>query len=96
MVSVHTGSGLLLQIVARSEAVHRVRSLAALKKRLSNGKRCYALVHPSFPSAPTAFIHIALSEDVASSMRFVEACEKDPEVNTNSLQLLAMPNTASN
>lgn len=62
-------SGNVLEQVAKGEAVHRVRSLSELKRRLENGRRCFALFHHSLPTEPLAFIHVSLAECIASSMR---------------------------
>lgn len=62
-------SGHLLEQVARGEAVHSVRSLSELKRRLGSGRRCFALFHHSLPNDPLTFIHIALTPDIAKSLK---------------------------
>ena len=40
-------SGAVLQKIAEAEAVHKIRALSEMKKRLnSQGRRCFALFHP--------------------------------------------------
>jgi hypothetical protein len=68
-IAFESSSGNILESVARGEAVHRVRSLSELKRRLHNGRRCYAYFHHSMPNSPLAFIHISLSKVLAESMR---------------------------
>ena len=63
-------SGTTLERIARSDTVHAVRSISSLKKRLHNGRRCYALVHHALPNYPLAFIHVALTSQLANSMRY--------------------------
>ena len=62
-------SGEILEKVARGEAVHSVRSLSELKRRLHNGRRCFALFHSSLPTEPLAFVHVALTKGLAPSLR---------------------------
>lgn len=64
-------SGSTLETIARADNVHSVRSISALKKRLHNSRRCYALFHSALPNFPLAFIHVALTKDLAYSMRYV-------------------------
>eukprot|EP00752_Nemacystus_decipiens_P007555 g6749.t1 len=61
-------SGALLEKIARYEAVHPTRSLAELKARLGEGRRCFAFFHPCLPDEPLVFVHVALLPEVASSM----------------------------
>jgi hypothetical protein len=62
-------SGSTLETIARADTVHSVRSIRALKKRLQKSRRCYALFHSALPNFPLAFIHVALTNDLANSMR---------------------------
>lgn len=64
-------SGSTLETIARADNVHSVRSISALKKRLHNSRRCYALFHSALPNFPLAFIHVALTKDLAYSMEYV-------------------------
>lgn len=66
-------SGTLLEKVAEQDSVlHRVRTLRDLKKRLGEGRRCYCLIHPSLPNDPIAFIHCALTPDLAPSLPYLD------------------------
>ena len=44
-VTFSKSSGSMLEFIAKNEGVHSVKTLAELKNRLSNGKRCFALFH---------------------------------------------------
>ena len=63
-ITFEASSGSVLEKVARGEAVHSVRSLSVLKRRLHNGRRCYGLFHHSL-AEPLAFVHIALTANLA-------------------------------
>jgi len=76
-ITFEDSSGQILQTVVRSEVVHRVRSLEALKQRLSNGKRCFSLMHPALPTEPLAFIHVALGGATARNMLDIENSKSD-------------------
>lgn len=64
--------GNTLEHIARTEAVHRIRSLSELKRRLHDGRRCYALFlsnNQSLFHEPVAFIHVALTNQLCDSLR---------------------------
>eukprot|EP01038_Epipyxis_sp_PR26KG_P006908 gene6908-9460_t len=61
-------SGNILEKVAKGESVHRVRSLSELKRRLHDGRRCFALFHHCMPEDPVVFVHIALTNGLAHSI----------------------------
>lgn len=69
IIDFDTASGTILEKVARGEAVHRVRSLGELKRRLHDGRRCYGLFHKSLPTEPVAFLHVAFTSEIAPSLR---------------------------
>jgi hypothetical protein len=82
-ITFDTASGQLLEKVARAEAVHSVRSLSELKRRLHNGRQCFALFHFNIPNDPIAFLHVAFTPALAPSLRYL-----------NSVQELAAPTHA--
>lgn len=46
-ITFENSSGLVLEKLAEAEAVHKIRALSEMKKRLSSkGRRCFALFHP--------------------------------------------------
>lgn len=68
-ITFEESSGLILENVARGESVHRVRSIRELKRRLHDGKRCFALFHPAMKEDPLVFIHVALTTTLAGTLR---------------------------
>ena len=72
-VTFHESSGMMLEKVAEQDSVlNRVRTLRDLKKRLGEGRRCYALIHPHLPNDPIAFIHVALTQELAPSLPYLD------------------------
>lgn len=76
-ITFDSSSGDILEKVARGEAVHSVRSLSELKRRLHNGRRCFGLFHSALPAEPLSFIHIALCPQLATSLQYINTIEKD-------------------
>jgi len=68
-ITFETSSGSVLEKVARGESVHKVRTLRELKKRLHDGKRCFALFHPKLEDEPLVFIHVGLTNELSGSLR---------------------------
>ncbi|XP_072992434.1 uncharacterized protein [Typha latifolia] len=64
-------SASLLEKIVAYEAVHPIRNLIDLKRRLSIGRRCYGYFHPAIPGEPLIFIEVALLKDVATSIQEV-------------------------
>lgn len=71
-ITFESSSGNILERVARSEAVHSVRSLSELKRRLHNGRRCFGLFHHALPDEPLAFVHIALTDKLTKSIKDID------------------------
>jgi hypothetical protein len=86
-VTFHDSSGTLLEKVAEQDSVlHRVRTLRDLKKRLGEGRRCFALQHPSLPNDPIAFIHVALTPALAPSLPYLDdTCRGDLRAPTHAM-----------
>ncbi len=59
----NTPPAILSQIV-RYEAVHAVRGLADLRRRLARDRRCYALFSDALPGEPLVFIEVALTQEI--------------------------------
>ncbi|KAG6598095.1 Malonyl-CoA decarboxylase [Phytophthora cinnamomi] len=70
-VTYERSPGQLLEKIIRYEAVHPVGTIAELKRRLGNGRRCFAFFHPSIPDEPLVFVHVALMQEIASSMQSI-------------------------
>jgi malonyl-CoA decarboxylase len=64
-------SAALLERLARSEAVHAVRGWFDLKDRLDDDRRIYAFFHPALPGTPLVFTEVALSDELAGSIRAI-------------------------
>jgi len=43
---------------------------------MHDGRRCYALFHHSLSTQPLAFIHVALTNEISSSMRDINLCKE--------------------
>ena len=50
----------IIELIAKNEAVHPMRSLEDLRNRLGTGRRVFALFHPLLPGRPLVFVHVAL------------------------------------
>lgn len=60
----------IIEIIAKKESVHPIRSLNDLRTRLSDPhRRCFALFHPSLPNEPLVFVHVALLPQLPQSMQ---------------------------
>ena len=65
------------KVAEQDSVLHRVRTLRDLKKRLGEGRRRFALTHPSLPNDPIAFIHCALTPELAPSLPYLdETCRE--------------------
>lgn len=66
---------LLLRFVQISEyeAVHPVRSWTDLKRRVGLYRRCFVYTHNSMPDEPIVVLHIALCDEISSSMAGIVA-----------------------
>mmetsp|Transcript_98796 Transcript_98796/g.282462 ORF Transcript_98796/g.282462 Transcript_98796/m.282462 type:complete len:412 (-) Transcript_98796:317-1552(-) len=70
-ITFEESSGLLLEKIAKYEAVHRVQDMADLKARLGAGRRCFGFFHPCVPEEPLVFIHCALVPNLADTMAYI-------------------------
>lgn len=85
-VTFHESSGMMLEKVAEQDSVlNRVRTLRDLKKRLGEGRRCYALIHPHLPNDPIAFIHVALTQTLAPSLSYLDEHCREELVPTHAM-----------
>jgi malonyl-CoA decarboxylase len=64
-------SAALLERLARLEAVHTVRGWLDLKDRLDDDRRIYAFFHPALPGTPLVFTEVALTAELAASIRAI-------------------------
>lgn len=58
----------MIEFIATKEAVHPMKNLDDLRTRLGPGRRVLALFHPLLKNEPLLFVHVALTDDVPSSM----------------------------
>ena len=58
----------VIEFIATKEAVHPMKNLVDLRTRLGPGRRVLALFHPLLTNVPLLFVHVALTEEVPSSM----------------------------
>src|SRR5213592_3954112 len=62
-----TPAEILGQIV-RYEAVHAIRGLADLRRRLEADRRCYALFSAALPGQPLVFIELAFTRGICGDV----------------------------
>jgi malonyl-CoA decarboxylase len=66
-IDLNTPPAILAQIV-RYEAVHAIRGLSDLRRRLAADRRCYALFTDALPGQPLAFIEVAFTRDICGDV----------------------------
>jgi hypothetical protein len=81
-ISFDHSPALVLEKIAKGESVHRIRSLSELKRRLTNGRRCFALFHPSLPAEPLVFIHVGLTTELVGSLAALETSKSEEAPNS--------------
>lgn len=60
----------LIEELARHEAVHAIRSWQDIKHRLAAGDRCcYAFIHPQMPNDPLIFVWVALTDGLPNKIQ---------------------------
>ncbi len=62
-------SALVLEKLARYEAVHAVAGWRDLHRRLEADRRCFAFFHPALPDEPLIFIEVALTKGISDNVR---------------------------
>ena len=74
----------IIEQLAKHEAVHPVQSLQDLRQRLSSSRRVYGLTHPLVPNQLLVVLHVSLQQEVPFSMKAVheESIEHSPLVAT--------------
>lgn len=66
-IDLNTSPAVLEQIV-RYEAVHAIRGLSDLRRRLAGDRRCYALFTEALPGEPLAFIEVAFTRGICGNV----------------------------
>ena len=65
-------SASVLEKIVEYEAVHEIKNLEDLRRRLlPKDRRCFAFFHPSMPDDPLIFVEVALTNGVATSIQKV-------------------------
>mgnify|MGYP001295637849 FL=1 len=65
-------SASILEKIVEYEAVHEIKNLEDLRRRLlPKDRRCFAFFHPSMPDDPLIFVEVALTNGVATSIQKV-------------------------
>ncbi|XP_015273792.1 PREDICTED: malonyl-CoA decarboxylase, mitochondrial [Gekko japonicus] len=59
----------ILQKISDSEAVHPVRNWMDMKRRVGPYRRCYYFAHCAIPSEPLIVLHVALTDEISSSIQ---------------------------
>jgi hypothetical protein len=67
-ITYETTSALVIEKIATKEAVHPMRSLDDLRRRLGPDKRVFCVFHPLLPEEPLCFVHVALRSFIPASM----------------------------
>jgi malonyl-CoA decarboxylase len=62
-------SALVLEKLARYEAVHAVSGWRDLHRRLEADRRCFAFFHPALPDEPLIFIEVALTKGISDKVQ---------------------------
>jgi len=62
-------SALVLEKLARYEAVHAVAGWRDLHRRLEADRRCFAFFHPALPDDPLIFIEVALTKGMSDTVQ---------------------------
>ena len=62
-------SALVLEKLARYEAVHAFSGWRDLHRRLQADRRCFAFFHPALPDEPLIFIEVALTRGISDKVQ---------------------------
>ncbi|KAJ6657192.1 hypothetical protein lerEdw1_002781 [Lerista edwardsae] len=61
----------ILQKISDSEAVHPVRNWMDMKRRVGSYRRCYYFDHCAIPGEPLIVLHVALTDEISSSIQTI-------------------------
>ncbi|XP_034975558.2 malonyl-CoA decarboxylase, mitochondrial [Zootoca vivipara] len=61
----------ILQKISDSEAVHPVRNWMDMKRRVGSYRRCYYFAHCAIPGEPLVVLHVALTDEISSSIQAI-------------------------
>ncbi len=70
---------IVLEKIARYEAVHEVRDWNDLRRRIDPpDRRCYAFFHPALVNEPLIFVEVALTTGIPGAIDPILATEREP------------------
>ncbi|XP_066493788.1 malonyl-CoA decarboxylase, mitochondrial [Tiliqua scincoides] len=61
----------ILQKISDGEAVHPVRNWMDMKRRVGSYRRCYYFAHCAIPGEPLIVLHVALTDEISSSIQTI-------------------------
>ncbi|MEE6499946.1 hypothetical protein FKM82_003650 [Ascaphus truei] len=61
----------VLQKISEYEAVHPVRNWTDMKRRVGPYRRCYVFAHSAMPGEPLIVLHVALTQQISSSIQTI-------------------------
>ncbi|KAK2715541.1 malonyl-CoA decarboxylase, mitochondrial-like isoform X2 [Artemia franciscana] len=72
----------MLEKISEYEAVHPIRNWTDLKRRVGAYRRCFVFTHNAMPSEPIVILHVALTDNIPSSMREIVQTPKMMSVDS--------------
>jgi hypothetical protein len=60
----------IIHKVTVGDTVLPSQTIQDIRNRFQPGRKCFAFTHESYPNDPLAFIHVALTNQITSSIRF--------------------------
>lgn len=61
----------MVQKISQYEAVHPIRDMTDLKRRVGSYRRCFVFTHGSMPGEPVVVLHTALTGSISSSIHSI-------------------------
>nr|XP_022293688.1 malonyl-CoA decarboxylase, mitochondrial-like isoform X1 [Crassostrea virginica] len=61
----------MVQKISDYEAVHPIRDVSDLKRRVGSYRRCFVFTHGSMPGEPVVVLHTALTSSISSSIHSI-------------------------
>uniref|UniRef100_A0A0N5C1L7 Malonyl-CoA decarboxylase n=1 Tax=Strongyloides papillosus TaxID=174720 RepID=A0A0N5C1L7_STREA len=74
----------LLQKISSNEAVHPIKGLLDIERRVSSNRRCYIFSHSAMPNEPLIVVYVALMKKIANNIQeIVNGIEDYNDKNEN-------------
>uniref|UniRef100_A0A0K0ERD1 Malonyl-CoA decarboxylase n=1 Tax=Strongyloides stercoralis TaxID=6248 RepID=A0A0K0ERD1_STRER len=67
----------LLQKISSKEAVHPVKGLLDIERRVSSNRRCFVFTHSAMPNEPLIVVYVALMKKIADNIQEIVNCTED-------------------